>query len=64
MSWWKKLLEGAKGRLIRATVSLIFPLLVAKYQNNEWYLAATPLLQAISKKLRDSYPGKFEWLPF
>lgn len=56
--------SGVKGRLIRAALSLGIGIAVSKWQNNEWYISATPLLQAFSKWLRDKFPGQFEWLPF
>jgi hypothetical protein len=67
MSWlkanWEKLLTGAKGRLVRAAVSLAVGFLLEKYKNDPWFLAASPLLQMVSKWLRDKFPGKLEWLP-
>lgn len=58
-----KALSGATGRLVRAGVSTAVSGAVAAHQNNEWIIAAAPLIQAIFKKLRDKYPGKFEWVP-
>jgi len=60
----KKILSGAMGRLIRSAVSLGLGILLAKYQNNPWYIAATPLLQAFSKWGRTKYPELLGWLPF
>jgi hypothetical protein len=63
MNWWEKLLEGAKGRFIRSLLTLGIGLALKQYGDNPWYIAAAPLIQALSKKLRDSYPGKWDWLP-
>lgn len=53
------------GRLIRAGVSTGISLVVAKYQSNEWYISLTPVLQAVSKFLRDKFPNSlWEILPF
>jgi hypothetical protein len=64
MNWIKKLLSGAVGRLIRSTVSLLLGILLAKYKDNPWFIAAAPLLQAISKWGRAKYPAELGWLPF
>lgn len=58
------LYAGAKGRFLRAGLTTLAGLLVAKYGQNEWYLSLGPLLQLAGKTLRDKKPGYFEWLPF
>lgn len=60
----KKLLGGATGRFLRSAVALGLASLVASLQDNPWYIASAPLLNAISKRLHDKYPGKWDWLPF
>lgn len=64
MEWLKKLYEGAKGRFLRAALTTVLGVVATKYGQNEWYLALGPVLQLVGKKLRDSKPGAWEWLPF
>lgn len=57
------LYEGAKGRFLRAALTTGLGVLVAHFGQNEWYISLGPFLQLVGKKLRDSYPGKWDWLP-
>lgn len=64
MQWLKKLLAGAKGKMIRSLLPTAIGYGVAKLQGYEWFVAAGPLLTYFSRKLHEKYPGKFDWLPF
>ena len=57
-----KLLTGWIGRLVRTTVSTFIATTVARWQNDPKYVALIPVIVALSKALRDKFPGKFEWL--
>lgn len=59
----KYFMDGPFGRFIRAALTVALTGFVARNQNNVWYVAAAPLIQAGAKWLRDTYPGKLEWLP-
>lgn len=61
---YMKLLEGAKGRLVRAVLATMAGWLISQVQGNELYIALGPALTYLSKKLHDKYPGMFDWLPF
>lgn len=63
IKWIEGIYAGVAGRFLRAALTTVVGLLVAKYGQNEWYVSAGPLLQTIGKKLRDKYPGQFDWLP-
>lgn len=63
-NWLENLLQGARGRLIRVGFPLAVSYVSGKLQGYDWYVAATPLLNYLSKLVRDKYPGQFEWLPF
>lgn len=58
------LFSGIRGRLLRNFLAWGLGLAVAKYQHNQWYVSIAPLLQSITKAVRDKWPGQFEWLPF
>lgn len=60
----KALRDGATGRLLRVALSTVAGWAAAHYGQNEWYLSLTPFLAMTGKKLRDKYPGSFDWLPF
>lgn len=60
----EKLYQGAVGRVLRAGLATGAAWAVAHWQGNEWYLSLSPFLQMVGKKLRDKYPGVWEWLPF
>jgi hypothetical protein len=62
-AWIENLYSGIVGRFLRASLTMSLGLIAAHYKDNQWYIAAGPLLQMIGKTLRDKYPGKFEWLP-
>lgn len=64
--WMNNLLSGAKGTMFRAILPTIIGFAVARYQQNEWYVAAGPLLAAISKWLHVKYPTNVyvNMLPF
>lgn len=64
LKWIENLYQGAVGRLLRAGLATGASFAAAHYGQNEWYIAAGPLLQMVGKKLRDKYPGTWEWLPF
>lgn len=64
IAWIEKLYEGAVGRLLRASLATAAGVAAAKYGQNEWFLSLGPFLQLVGKKLRDKYPGVWEWLPF
>lgn len=64
INWLEKIYQGAMGRLLRAALATGAAALVAKWQKNDWYLSLSPFLQMIGKKLRDKWPGVWEWLPF
>lgn len=53
------------GRLIRSGISTGIGVLVAKYQSNPLFISLTPVLQTVSKFLRDKFPNSiWEILPF
>lgn len=53
------------GRLLRSGIATGLSLLVARYKNNELYISLVPVLQTISKFLRDKFPNTvWEVLPF
>ena len=56
-------LQGVIWRLVRGSVTTGLGLFLAKAMNNPQYLWLGPVILALSKALRDKYPGKFEWLP-
>lgn len=60
----EKLYQGAVGRFLRVALATAAGAAAAKYGQNEWFISATPLLNMIGKKLRDKWPGVWEWLPF
>jgi len=63
-AWIEKIYQGSIGRLLRSALQVGLGTAVAHWQKNEWYISIAPLLATIGKKLRDKYPGQFEWLPF
>lgn len=62
--WLENVYQGAVGRFLRAALATAAGVAASHYGNNEWYISAGPLLQLVGKKLRDKYPGTWEWLPF
>lgn len=64
LKWLEGIYQGAVGRFLRASLATVAGLAASHYGKNEWYLAATPLLQAIGKWLRMKYPDSWNWLPF
>lgn len=59
----ERVLSGALGRWIRAAIATAISGWVAHHQGNEWYISLSPFIQAVFKKLRDKYPGVWEWVP-
>lgn len=64
LKWIEQIYEGAMGRFLRAALATGAGVVVSHYSQNEWFLSLAPFLQMVGKKLRDSQPGKWEWLPF
>jgi hypothetical protein len=64
IKWLENLYQGALGRLLRAALTTGIGVVISHYGQNEWYIALGPFLQLVGKKLRDKYPGVWEWLPF
>jgi len=64
--WFNNLLSGAKGTMIRAILPTLIGFGVAQAQQNEWYIAAGPLLALASKWLHRKYPDNtlINLLPF
>ena len=62
--WLSNFMSGTKGRVIRAIAPTLIGFAVGQYSENEWYVAAGPLLTLGSRKLHEKFPGKFDWLPF
>ena len=48
--------KSALQRFGRAVVALVLPMALAKYQNNEFYIALTPLLMMGAKMARNKWP--------
>ena len=47
--------KAATMRFLRVAVSVIIAGLVAKYANDPYYLALSPIISAVAKYLRDKY---------
>ena len=54
--WLSNLLAGARGSMIRAILPTLIGFAVASMKENEWYIAAGPLLALTSKWLHRKYP--------
>ena len=51
-AWYHRALS----RFVRAAIATGAGLAISRYQNNVWYVAATPLLMSAAKALRERYP--------
>ena len=59
----KSALQGIIWRLVRGSVTTGIGVLVARYLNDPRYIWLAPVILALSKALREKFPGKVEWLP-
>jgi hypothetical protein len=64
--WLNNLLSGARGTMIRAIAPTLIGFGVAQFKENQWYIAAGPLLALVSKWLHVKYPDNtfVNLLPF
>jgi len=65
-AFFDKILAGAKGSLIRAVAPTLIGYAVARFNQNEWYIAAGPLLALVSKWAHRVWPNStlINLLPF
>jgi len=51
-------------RFGRSIVGLVVAGAIAKYRNDNRYIAIQPFISAIGKAIRDKWPASATWLPF